>query len=385
VGAAVDYSQASSVRTSLQAAIDAAVLGGVKDTTPSRNTTAANYFNAYLTSNKVNGTVGAPTFVTNADGSLTGNVSATVPTSFMSIVNVNSLTVSARGTAGVKKNISPACIIALDPSATPNVSGIIGAGVGGLNASGGGALNVTNCNIYVNSSSSQSINVTGGGSITADYVYTTGNYTGLVKTNKTTQPTTGAPATPDPYATRTIPAATGCAPGNAWSGSIPNSGTVTYCGDVTVGGATTLAPGVYIIKDGSLTSSNPISGTGVTIILTKSAGMSGDGVFDFKAGATLTLSAPTTGPTAGIALWADAALAHNADNFRAGTTGNITGAVYLPNHLVNYSGSASAGSACSQLIAKVIAISGGASFNHQCNGVGVSDVVSATGSAYLSN
>jgi Flp pilus assembly protein TadG len=383
VGAAVDYSKASSSKTSLQAALDASVLVGIKDSVSTRNTTAINYLSANLN----NQTANAPTYVTNADGSFSGTVTASVPTSFLGMIHVPTISVSARATAKLAQgSTSPACVIALDPSSTPNVQGIIGAGKGSLNASGSGTFALTGCNIYVNSPSNLSIDVTGGGTISADYVYTAGNYSGNVTATKTAQPTASAPATADPYASRSMPTSGSCSASHSWSGSISNpTGVLTYCGDVSVTGSTTLAPGVYIILDGSLTSTKPISGTGVTIILTSNTPSSDDGIFDFKAGATLTLSAPTTGATAGIALWADGRLPHNADQFYAGTTGNITGAVYLPSHLVNYSGSATAGSACIQLIAKEIAISGGANFQHQCSGVGISDPVSGTGSPYLIN
>src|SRR6202012_2171737 len=105
----------------------------------------------------------------------------------------------------------PTCMLALDSSATPNVTGIIGAGSGGLNASGSGTINVTGCNIYVNSTSSKSIDVTGGGTISADYVTTAGNYSGNVVATKGGSPTVNGGATPDPYATtRSIPSWTSC-------------------------------------------------------------------------------------------------------------------------------------------------------------------------------
>jgi len=142
-----------------------------------------------------------------------------------------------------------------------------------------------------------------------------------------------------------------------------------------------LSPGVYILN-GSLTSTYPITGTGVTIILSSNTPSSDNGVFDFKLGANVTLSAPTTGATAGIALWADAKLPHEADQFYAGSNANITGAVYLPSHLINFSGSATGGSTCFQLIADEIAISGGASFVHtSCAGTGVLDPGGNTGIA----
>src|SRR2546421_9426089 len=50
VGAAVDYSQANNVRTTLQARLDAALIAGARDGSTSWATTALNTFNAGLAS-----------------------------------------------------------------------------------------------------------------------------------------------------------------------------------------------------------------------------------------------------------------------------------------------------------------------------------------------
>src|ERR1019366_1721117 len=85
-------------------------------------------------------------------------------------------------------------------------------------------------------------------------------------------------------------------------------------GKVTVSGDTVLAPGIYIIANGSLNATNnhALSGTGVTIILTSPTPSTDNGTFAFST--TLYLTAPSTGPTAGIALWADRNLPEASDN-----------------------------------------------------------------------
>lgn len=393
IGAAVDYASANSARTVMQSALDSATLA----TAPLADNLSheeirknvqkvflANSTQSDLTKTKIK------TWYSSDSNKLSAEVSASMPTTFMSVVGIDSISLDVKSTAKLGAAAgSSACLMALDSSATPNVKGIIGAGSGALNASGSGTINLTGCNIYVNSTSDQSIDVTGGGAISADYVYTSGDYSGNVVATKAPDqaPTTHATSASDPYATtRSIPSWSSCdSSATSWSGSISNpSGVLVICGDVKVTADTTLDPGVYIIVDGSLTSSKPISGNGVTMILTSKNPSADNGIFQFKSGATLNLTAPSSGSTAGIVFWADAALPHNADGFYAGTTGNIVGAIYLPSHLVNYSGSAKAGSACTQLIAAEIAVSGGASFEHQCSGVGVLDPTTGTGVAYLS-
>jgi hypothetical protein len=53
--------------------------------------------------------------------------------------------------------------------------------------------------------------------------------------------------------------------------------------------------------------------------------------FTFSGGAVMNLTAPTTGTTAGIALWADRRLTLDSSNsLVGGSTNGIGGAIYLP-------------------------------------------------------
>ena len=85
----------------------------------------------------------------------------------------------------------------------------------------------------------------------------------------------------------------------------------------------------------------------------------------------------TSGVTAGIAIWLDKA--GNAGLNSSGSNNlTITGAIYAPNAVINWSGSG--GSTCTQLIASSMNISGSATFRHDgCLELGVADVASAAG------
>ena len=54
-----------------------------------------------------------------------------------------------------------------------------------------------------------------------------------------------------------------------------------------------------------------------------------------------------------------------------GSVWNVTGAVYLPNSPLTWSGSGT--SPCTQLVARTININGSGVLKHECAGVGVSD------------
>jgi Flp pilus assembly protein TadG len=272
---------------------------------------------------------------------------------------------------GLVQTVGPVCILSLvttptNPAKPP------------LLASGSAVVNAPNCDIDANSPTSKSIQTTGSGSMKGQDIYTAGGVSGNVTAFDTNGVHTDSGLTPDPYATtRSIPTdrVKSTLP---WKGTIGTDTTndpsvMVWNGNVTVSGPTILNPGVYIINNGNFTSSYPITGTDVTIVLTGTT----NGVFTIDAGATLNLSAPTTGTTAGIVFWAATEPSAGAllDAFNGGSNNTITGAVYSPYHQVNYTGSSKSGTGCTQLIGRYLNFSGSATFNHNCNGVGTLDPV----------
>jgi hypothetical protein len=246
-----------------------------------------------------------------------------------------------------------------------------------------GNTNVTanGCDVDADSPSSSSVNTNGGGSVHAKDVRTVGGVSGgNIFVTDSLGIFTQSSSTPDPYAGRSIPSMPAGSGPNKWSGTVHNTGTgsppvMTITGNVDVKGNTTLDPGIYIINNGSFndTGQNTVTGTGVTIILTSSNPASDTGTFSVTGGGGLNLTAPTTGPTAGIALWADGNLPNKEDTFAGGTTSSLVGAIYLPSHDVKYAGNGNTASECAQLIAFNVVFTGSSTFNHNCDGVGTSD------------
>ncbi len=276
---------------------------------------------------------------------------------------------------------SPMCILSLDTTAVtapkPNPAPL---------ANSGSSVLLAHCDIDVNSTSGQSIQTSGSSSITGADVNTAGTF--VVGTNVHANPgTVNTRIIPvnDPYATtRSIPALPAFQPSsaNTWSGHITNpTGVKAFNGNVSANNsAVTLDPGVYIISNGKLDVSRAITGTGVTIILTGTAHTTNE-IFTFGGGATFNLTAPTTGTTAGIVLWVDGRLGLNTsgfDSFNGGSASTIKGAIYAPSHKVSYTGSTVAGAGCTQIVAWDILLTGSATFNHDCTGVGTLDPVTGT-------
>ncbi len=287
------------------------------------------------------------------------------------------------------------CLLALDPSAGP-----------ALNVSGSGLVNLPNCDADANSSSSKALEVQGGSaSLKAQDSYIVGNYSTSGGATFTVSGTlqTDATAIVDPYASRTAPTVGSCgsnptsSSGGGYNGNYNSPSTPTtvypgvYCGTVTAGGPLTLSPGVYIVEgdfkvqggssgdpvlSGGVCSSPTgkpyVNATNATIYIT-------GGNYDMADSSCLSITAPTTGNTAGMAIWIDKSVkAGNQQSFTGGSNVAITGAIYAPTQQVVYSGSSSAASSCTQIVADTIEFTGAANLQHNCGGVGISDPTTTT-------
>jgi Flp pilus assembly protein TadG len=283
--------------------------------------------------------------------------------------------ISARAVAapGVATGGGPAdCVIALDRG---NVTDVIDTGTA--------TLNMSSCNIMVNSPSSSALSISGTATINARSASIVGNYTtsGDAHLNVTDGITTGSAPMNDPYANVQIPPYSGC---NQTNYSVSTSHTLTpvngiyvLCNGlrVTGQGNLTLQPGVYIINGGNMSVSGgaTVSGNGVTIIMTNSTTPTSTGSVSIAGGSNINLSAPTTGATAGLAFFQDRGAANNGSNsFSGGATQSITGALYFPNQAVSFSGnSGNTPAPCTQLVGYTLTFTGTSAFNANCNGLGL--------------
>ena len=264
------------------------------------------------------------------------------------------------------------CIMALEPTAT------------GISAGGTPVLDAGTCNVYVNSTHTRAVNITGSVKIKGYDVFIGGGIRatgGAAVTPSHEMHTYYSPPTPDPYAARTIPTFSGCtATSPNWSGSgtytFPSSGSgvTVICGGMSLSGSgtVTINPGIYIFDRGSLSMSGTMTvnaTAGVTLIFTSATG-SGFGGINASGSQTVNIKAPPTGNSAGIAIWIDKR-ATTSMSVSGGSVWNVTGAVYLPNSPLTWSGSGT--SPCTQLVARTITLNGSGVLKHECAGVGVSD------------
>jgi hypothetical protein len=268
-------------------------------------------------------------------------------------------TVTARAVATM---YSPPCLLALDPTVS---SAITVGGSANLNSSG--------CDIVANSNSASAITMNGGALITTPCLVAVGNVqvtSGLALT-QCTNPTTGAAASPDPYASVPAPTPSGSCLNPVVSGNSSTFSPGHYCGVTSISlagsAAATFQPGVYYV-DGNFKISGNVtaSGTGVTFFIKTpgSVSLTGNQAVNF--------TAPTSGTYSGIVFFGDRnGVASSNNTFAGGSTETITGVIYFPTQGVTYAGGSAASSDCTQIVGDTIKVTGSSYFNSACIGVGM--------------
>src|SRR6266571_2914981 len=147
-----------------------------------------------------------------------------------------------------------------------------------------------------------------------------------------------------------------------------------YCGGINLnaGANVTLSPGIYYLDQGNLQVNGgaTMTGTGVTLVFTSSTGHNYANA-TIGGGATINLTAPTTGDTAGIVIFGDRNMpAGTTFKFEGGASQIFGGALYLPKAAVSFSGGAGTSTGCTQLIANTVSFTGTSNFAIDCSGYG---------------
>jgi hypothetical protein len=281
---------------------------------------------------------------------VTVRVAETVPQFFSAVLGNMTGTISARATAAISGGSAGSCIYVLAPSMS-----------GALSASNGVAVSAT-CGIFVNSSSSTAMTVTGGAAVTASTVQVVGNYSISNGGSINPTPITGAAPATDPFASLPAPSYSGC---NYTNESV-GYGTTTlspgvYCNGISLanGCTVTFRPGIYILNGGGLNIAGgcTVTGSGVTFFNTAN-GYTYEPM-SISNGTTVTLSAPTSGTYQGILFFQDRTISSSLVNSVAGgSTMLLTGSLYFPTTPLSYSNGIS--TAVTGIVAQSVSFSGGA-------------------------
>jgi Flp pilus assembly protein TadG len=298
VGGAIDFGRAAKVQAKLQTTLDTAVLAGMKQNNGQRISAASSYFQSdWQTSGQAAAT---PTFTKTGNTVLNAVASVSVPTPFLSIAGLSTISVTAASTAKVTATSVTAqpCAIVLDQSAD-NAFQLISPS----------AVPASTCEVSVHSTSDRAVNLhspetTAFKSICArgrawDYQSGTKSWSSLLNL----QTDCNTPLA-DPLA-GTMPVVTAGACTSANTNKTITTATInpgTFCGNTVFGTTTTtttLAAGLYIISGGTLTVSAKIlkgHADGVTFYLADDAAkLVYSAKEDNNNSSNVFLRAPTTG------------------------------------------------------------------------------------------
>ncbi len=344
----------------VQSAVDSAALAGALELRRSVGdiTSITNVVNADAL---INGYSAAAGDIIAVDASNSPRVAVTitrtVPSLLSQVVFTQTTNVQARAVA--RADVNDTCIWALNPTAekTINVSGAANVALG--------------CGMLANTDDPDGIYKEGSGCLAASEFKVAGGYDDDDNSGCALDPVpeTNVPPADDPLASLPSPSYTNCSGGGP---PVNLSGTAdyfiaagVYCTNVniTTSGTVTFGPGIHIFDGAALNINGGanVEGTELTLYWSENGGVN-DG-FDIAGGATVTLSAPTSGVYAGILIYQDRNMAPGVTHkLTGGSTMTLDGIIYTPSTNVEFAGGTSADSSSIVIIADKVEFKGGETF-----------------------
>jgi hypothetical protein len=327
-GVAVEYGHLRQVKTRLQGAADAAAIGAAGDLRLANanqqqvSSHAQSIVNASLSDLSIPANVSI-TFPAQAQVQV--SIAMDVPSVMGSFLSRSATRVQASAGARLSSHGPPTCVIVLDPNA------------GAAWSMTGGAITANGCAGYSNSTASSGISLSGHSALTASFLCSVGGASG---SGYSPYPLTDCPVYPDPLGVRAAPSTSGCSHQNMQIGSQSSTQLFPgiYCGGLTIAGgaSVTLAPGIYVIKDGplSVTGSNTsMQGTNVGFYLTGT-----NAIITFGGLSTISLTAPNSGGMAGLLFWEDKAVQPlQTHSIQSNNARVLLGTIYLPQGILSIS------------------------------------------------
>ena len=340
IGAAVDFSKASDVRSQMQNALDAAVLAGVTQASANQIATAGNVFDGDFSGKYA--TTATRSFTQNADGSLSGTASTSVSMAFLSVLQVPPLAMTVKSTANPgKQATSPVCILLLSQLDSQ-----------ALLVNSGAVLNAQSCEVHVASTQNpaamfnatlnvkricvKGANVTKNGGVTPPVVTSCATISDPFAGTLPTVSTNSCSNIPNANNNLNYNSGSSAAvlPAGVYGGINFSNNSVTlnpgvFCGSINFNGVTsgtvTLNPGLYEIHGTwNVNSGWTVNGTDVTFYFVDQNAM-----VHFNGATGANLSAPTTGTYANILMYEPTGLSTGYATIDSSTL-NLKGLIYLP-------------------------------------------------------
>jgi len=253
------------------------------------------------------------------------------------------------------------CTLSLDPLLS-----------GATTIKGAAQVTLNGCDMYDDSNSATALNVNGSAGVSARSVDIVGGVSGTSNITVSQDIATDQPYSPDPYVNTPNPSFSGCDAHNFSAKTTVTLSPGVYCGGMTLnaGAAVTLNPGIYYLDRGSLQVNGgaSLTGTGVTLVFTSSNGQN-YATATINGGATVNLTAPTSGPTPGIVLFGDRNMPTGTGfKFNGGASQYYGGAIYIPKGAIDFAGGANTSTGCTQLIGNTITFTGTSNLAINCSG-----------------
>ena len=281
-GIAVSYSGANSTRTSMQSALDAAVLAGVaaSDVSSVQISTAGDVFKSNLNKFALASAKDIAATFTVSNAILYGDATGSVTNAFDGVVGIKSI--AAKVSAAATKKTAIVCVLGLN-----------GQDKGSFDINGSKAKFTADCAVQANSTDNSGMTMEGNPTAKAKKFGVSGGHKG---DGFYPVPSDGSAKLNDPYASMPFPAHDSCA-GKSKGLDIKNDTTLkpgTYCGGIQINGnaSVTLEPGIYVMVDGSFTVDGGGTVTGDQVMI----GFTGkDSTLRVWGNSTVDVTSPTSG------------------------------------------------------------------------------------------
>jgi len=292
-GLGVDYMRAASAQTRMQAIADAAAISSARELQMAKSdpdkiaAIATSYVVSQLPDVTVQTRVDAEALTVQV--TLEKELSLTVAAA----VWRGDIHLRAAATAKMTSGL-PLCLVGLDTATA-----------GTIKLEDNALLTAPACLVYSDSKSPQGLMSLSDAVLRAGFICSAGGKVKTKDTNYSPAPQTDCPVIPDPLAARQPPAIGAC----SFTNQVVDGGVATlqpgvYCGglQITNGAKVTFAPGIFVIKDGSLLVNRDAEITGSNVALFMS-GAGSNLIFEEKT--TVNLTAPKDGPLTGILIFDD--------------------------------------------------------------------------------
>jgi Flp pilus assembly protein TadG len=322
-GVAIDMSKFYNARTLAQSAADSAALAtvheaalaGVKDQRMTQ--TASAYARSAL--GELGQAARIAVSASPQDATLKVDITLPVQSYFGHVTGLPGTDVAVTATARLMGN-AKICLLALETVKDKT-----------MELAKNAKIRAPNCSAFINSPKPKGLSVKESARLVAKSICTAGGYEGS-SINFEPMPRVDCPVVPDPLASRPPPPAGAC----DYTDKIEEkSGTIVlrpgvYCGGLKIGkdAVAKLDPGIYVIRGSKLVVDGKasIEGNEVGFFL-----QGDDAQFEFTKDATVSLTAPTTGPMAGLLFYEDRnASPKSKHKILSNNAHTLLGTIYLP-------------------------------------------------------